>query len=197
MPMPSKVSLRENKRQLRQKFPQAQQELCAAQICQHLINLPIFKCSRHIACYFAISGEVKTDGLIKAILEAKKHCYLPVLNPSQGNSLVFMPYQTHDSLQINRYGIAEPILVAQKILPATELDVVFLPLLVFDNQGHRVGMGAGYYDRTFAFLQQNSRPSKPLLIGLAYEWQRTASITTEPWDITLDGVCTEIGMDFF
>jgi 5-formyltetrahydrofolate cyclo-ligase len=58
-------------------------------------------------------------------------------------------------------------------------------------------MGAGYYDHTFAFLQTKKRPSKPLLIGLAYEWQRTDSITLEPWDIKIDGVCTEIGMDFF
>lgn len=197
MPDSNKTSLRENKRQLRSQFPQLQQDLLTKQICHHIVNTAIFKASQNIASYFAMPGEVKTDGLIESLWRAEKHCYLPVLNPIGEHSLVFIPYQSNDILQNNRYGIAEPLFVEHKIFPAPQLDLVFLPLLAFDNQGQRLGMGAGYYDRTFAFLRQQSRPSKPLLIGLAYEWQRTPYVIAEPWDIPLDGVCTETGLDFF
>ncbi len=78
---------------------------------------------------------------------------------------------------------------------AQELDLVFLPLVAFDRVGHRVGMGGGYYDRTFAFVQQMHH--KPILIGLAYEMQQVDGLPFCTWDIPLDGVLTEKQLRLF
>ncbi len=71
------------------------------------------------------------------------------------------------------------------------MDLVLIPLVGFDADGNRLGMGAGFYDRTFAFLQQNKRPTKPYLLGIAYEIQKIDQIIAETWDVRLDGIVTE------
>jgi 5-formyltetrahydrofolate cyclo-ligase len=73
------------------------------------------------------------------------------------------------------------------------LDVILMPLVAFDGQGNRLGMGAGYYDRTLAFLRHRRHWRKPRIIGLAYEFQRMPALPAEPWDVPLDGIITEAG----
>ena len=64
------------------------------------------------------------------------------------------------------------------------------PLVAFDLQGHRLGTGGGYYDRTFAFLHELAI-RKPDMMGLAYAAQQAPQIPSDPWDITLNSVVTE------
>ena len=67
-------------------------------------------------------------------------------------------------------------------------DIVFAPLAAFDRRGHRIGFGAGYYDRTLASL----RSMKPILaVGTAYSVQEVPAIPEEPHDQRLDLVITE------
>lgn len=81
-------------------------------------------------------------------------------------------------------------------LQAEDLDIVITPLAAFDLQGHRLGTGGGYYDRTFAFLQKNT-VKKPKIIGLAYAEQQAELLPHDQWDIDLDGVVTEKGIVWF
>ncbi len=64
-----------------------------------------------------------------------------------------------------------------------------MPLLGFDAEGNRLGMGGGYYDRSFAFKQ--SHINTPILLGFAYDFQQVDTLTPEPWDIRLDIIATE------
>jgi 5-formyltetrahydrofolate cyclo-ligase len=64
-------------------------------------------------------------------------------------------------------------------------------LVGFDRACHRLGMGAGFYDRSLAFLQQRRHWRRPRLIGLAHECQRVEALAPKPWDIPLDAVITE------
>ena len=83
----------------------------------------------------------------------------------------------------------------QICLPATSLDAVIVPLLGFDPQCNRMGMGGGYYDRTFAHRRQaangNSADGLPLLIGTAFEFQCVDNVFPDWWDVPLDHVVTE------
>jgi 5-formyltetrahydrofolate cyclo-ligase len=149
---------------------------------------PLFHHSLHIACYYPLLDEFNSLPLIKAIWDANKHCYLPVV--ANEKVLRFIPYHKEDPLHKNRYGILEPIQQNAFISP-TELDMVITPLLAFDFAGHRLGVGGGYYDHTFAFLQAIEDKKKPTLIGLAYEMQRWDTIPVDAWDIHLDAIVTE------
>lgn len=151
-----------------------------------LVNTALFKHSQHIACYFAVGNEFDSAPLMKAIWDAKKNCYLPIL--SKTNTLEFALYDSHTVLKSNRYCILEPD--TSLYFPLDQLDLVLMPLVAFDLQGHRLGMGGGYYDRTFQFLQDNIIP-KPFMLGLAYEFQKMEHMPVDPWDISMNGVLTE------
>jgi len=83
------------------------------------------------------------------------------------------------------------------LMNARWLHVLIVPLVGFDDNGNRLGMGGGYYDATLSFLRRRRIWRKPFLIGLAYECQRAARIPSETWDIRLDAVLTETGLTRF
>jgi 5-formyltetrahydrofolate cyclo-ligase len=66
-----------------------------------------------------------------------------------------------------------------------------MPLVAFDEQGNRLGMGGGFYDRTLAYLKYRQHRRKPVLAGLAHEIQKIGQLTTQSWDIPLDCIITE------
>ena len=72
-----------------------------------------------------------------------------------------------------------------------DIDLVLVPLLGFDRRGNRLGAGAGYYDRSFAFLKEKPRPAQPLLVGIGYHFQELPQLTPQPWDVALDFVATD------
>ncbi len=93
----------------------------------------------------------------------------------------------------NRFGIPEPQARhgahPARRLPAWALDLILLPLVGFDDDGQRMGMGGGFYDRTLAFTR---RPGpRPHLIGLAHECQRVESLPVAPWDVPLDAIVSD------
>ena len=104
-------------------------------------------------------------------------------------ALKFAPWKFGDDVIPNGFGIPEPA-GAEQLEPAA-MDVVLLPLVAFDRRGNRLGSGAGYYDRSFEFLRERVRPSKPLLVGVAYGFQEVEAMHVQPWDVPLDFIATE------
>ena len=161
----------------------------ANKVANQLCNTEIFKNSQHIAAYFPINGELDPTLLMGYAWQAGKICYFPVIAKNQ--QLLFALYNEGDPLTRNRYGILEPYIEKNQIIAPQDLDIVITPLVAFDNKGNRLGMGSGYYDHTFAFLKQQTRPSKPYLIGIACEFQKVAELIPNSWDVRLDMVVTE------
>lgn len=91
----------------------------------------------------------------------------------------------------NRYGIAEPVHRGLHLCSVRALHLVLLPLVGFDARCNRIGMGGGFYDRSFAFLRGRRCWRRPLLVGLAHECQRVDAIKPRPWDLPLDAVVSE------
>ena len=153
--------------------------------------------SQHIGCYLPVSGEVDTALFLREMAGAGKTCYLPRLNDDAALCMVFAEYKMGDPLVKNRFGILEPLPEAG-VINACDLDIVFTPLVVFDKRGYRLGMGQGYYDRVFAFLQQTPRAVKPVLIGLAYAFQEVELVEVFPWEVGVNaGVTEERVREFF
>lgn len=91
----------------------------------------------------------------------------------------------------NQYGISEPDIPISHQLKPIELDIVLMPLVAFDLNGNRLGMGGGFYDRSFSFLMRRKSNKKPRLIGVAYDFQEIETLDSDSWDVPLDAVVTE------
>ncbi len=167
-----------------------EQRIAAAQAAKQLLVIhSLFHSSQHIACYVAQQDEFDCAPLIQEICRLGKKCYLPVLCPKQSHFLEFAAYRPEDPLRLNRYKILEP--EANDKIATEKLDLVIVPLLAFDERGYRLGMGGGYYDRTFTFKRERKVAEKPYLLGLGYEAQKVAKVPNDAWDVMLDGVLTE------
>lgn len=150
--------------------------------------LPLLHADARVAGYWATDGELGLHPLLLGQPPFRYH--LPVLEP--GKRLRFVGWRGGEPLVQNRFGIPEPS--AGERLSGESLDLVLLPLLAFDRQGHRLGTGGGYYDRSFAFLAGVERPARPLLVGVGYALQEVDALAPAEWDIDLDAVVTEAGL---
>lgn len=152
-------------------------------ICSNIRTLIEYQKAKHIASYMSINGEVDLSELWNLSSVDRKNYYFPAIMDDL--TLRFLPANTNDKFQLNQYGILEPEMnFAQAILP-NQIDLILTPLVAFDQNGMRLGMGKGFYDRTLSKL----RPK--LLIGAAYEFQKQPVIQPQPWDVKLDAIVTE------
>jgi 5-formyltetrahydrofolate cyclo-ligase len=189
--MIQRSNIRRHMRQARRALSETQRFSCAVALASRVKAHRLFKQSRHLAAYFAVDGEMDPGPLIEHAWSMGKTVYMPVLKPCCDSQLWFTPYQSGDRLIPNRFGIPEPVRACHKHVSPLKLDLVLAPLVAFDDQGNRMGMGGGYYDRSFAFLRQRKLWYRPRLMGLAYEFQRRARLQASPWDIPLNAIATE------
>lgn len=165
-----------------------EQTTASTSITKNLSNHPLFLQSHTIAAYVAINCEIDPAMLINKAWQHHKLCYLPIARERQ---LIFCHYQPHTLLKKNHFNIPEPAFSANSIISPSDLDLVLVPLVGFTDKGQRLGMGAGFYDKSFSFLLTPPRSTHPFLLGLAYEWQKLESFAENSWDVPLDAVITE------
>lgn len=189
--MPSRSELRSRLRAQRRALDAALRAAFNARITQHLVHSRLFRNSARIAMYWAGDGEADPQAAVLRAWALRKRVFLPVLLGPFHNHLRFAPFTRNSVLQNNRFDIPEPRVVPAQLLPGLSMDLVLVPLVGFDDQGMRLGMGGGYYDRSFAARLQRHCWHKPRLIGVAYELQRIPRLQRQPWDVALDGVVTE------
>ncbi|MFB3087409.1 MAG: 5-formyltetrahydrofolate cyclo-ligase, partial [Acidiferrobacterales bacterium] len=103
----------------------------------------------------------------------------------------FAPAAPGTVLVANHFGILEPAAGRRDLVRAQKLDLILLPLVGFDPRGNRLGVGAGFYDRTLAILRHRKHWRKPHLIGLAHDLQRIDQLDSDPWDIALQAIVTD------
>lgn len=184
-PALAKKDLRRVLRQRRRNLSPTQQHAAASRLTRLTAKRPEFVSANTVAVYLAADGEIDTRRLIELAWRAGKQVYLPVLRA--GKRLRFALYRRHSALRRNRLGIAEPAI--KQFRPISRLDLVLMPLVGFDNRGGRLGMGGGFYDRSFATLRLERR--RPALVGLAHAFQQVDSLPLEPWDVPLAAVATD------
>ncbi|UTA48433.1 5-formyltetrahydrofolate cyclo-ligase [Simiduia sp. 21SJ11W-1] len=170
----------------RRALSSVEQQRAAVQLATHLAGHLWFKQAQHIAFYLPNDGEIDPTPLMQLALAQAKRCYLPVVT---GRGLLqFKRYLPGQRLKRNRYGIAEPRPGAP-VRPAWLIDLTLLPLVGYNHQGHRLGMGGGYYDRTFGNTGLPRAIGRRL--GLAHSCQLWPALTAEHWDIPLHAIATE------
>ena len=182
--------LRRELRARRRSLNPAQQRRAALALARQLLRHPQVRRSKHIALYLPNDGEIDPGAFVRVARRMGKLCYLPVLHPVYKNRLWFFRFDETTVLVPNRFGIPEPQHHKTARRSAQALDVVLLPLVGFDSAGGRLGMGGGFYDRTFSF-KHGQRYASPYLIGLAHECQRVPSLPVASWDVPLNGVVSD------
>lgn len=186
-PDPLRRAMRERRRGL----SVDEQRAATRALVARVQRLPAFRLARRIACYFANDGEIDPAPLMSALWAQGKYCYVPVLSRLTHESLWFAPIEPDTPLAPNRFGIPEPALHPRMFVRARELDLILVPLVAFDAEGNRIGMGGGFYDRSLAFLVDRQSWRKPRVLGVAHDFQRVEGLSPRPWDVPLHGVATD------
>ena len=191
--MDNRNQLRKITREKRLALSNHQQTMAAVQLSERLTTHPKVVAAQHISIYLANDGELNTLPFIEWCWANNKQVYLPVIHPFSKGHLLFLKYTPNTKMCKNRFGISEPKLNVNLIQRIENIDIIFTPLVAFDETGARLGMGGGFYDRTlqswFEHYQTNKNAT-PYPIGLAHNCQLVSSIPTEYWDIPIPELIT-------
>jgi 5-formyltetrahydrofolate cyclo-ligase len=179
----SKFSLRKQLKSDRLGLSSSEIDDASLQAATHLLKTDLYQSSQSIALYLAFKNEIHCSKLIEQCFLDNKSCYLPVIKSNE--EAFFVHYQENQKLIKSEFGIFEPEHSEDDVTDIEEIDLIITPLVGFDSRGHRLGMGAGFYDRVF----QNKK--HPFLCGLAYSSQEVEEVPVDDWDVNLDGVATE------
>ncbi len=136
-----------------------------------------------VAGFWPLPGEIDIRPLLLALGD-RGHCIALPVTPQRGRPLAFGAWRPGEALLPGRFGTMAP--AGAEIVP----DVLLVPLLAFDRRGHRLGYGAGYYDRTLASLPAARA------VGCAFAAQEVAEVPAGPYDVPLGAVATEAGVIF-
>jgi 5-formyltetrahydrofolate cyclo-ligase len=190
MTQDSRKALRDSLRQARRALSPEQQSAATQGLFSLLRSQDFFRLAQRIAFYQLFDAEIDPQPLLELALSEGKSCFLPVLNEDKPGFICFAAYDANTELVENRWGIPEPP-APVVAFPATDLDLVLVPLVGFNEQCFRLGLGKGCYDRTFSF-KLSGQHSRPLLLGLAHECQRVeGEFPDESWDVRLDAIATD------
>ena len=181
-------ALRREMRRRRRALSVSERRSAARALSSRLAGSRWFVNSRTIAVYLSNDGEIDLFPLVRRAWAMGKRTYLPRLF---GPRLWFLPFHARSGLAANRFSIPEPAEPAHRRIRPMFLDLVLFPLVAFDASGNRLGMGAGFYDKTFEAVRRRTVWQGPRRIGVAYEMQRVESLPVAHWDVPLDAIVTE------
>lgn len=157
--------------------------LWSQQIQARALALDSFRTADAIAIYSPFQNEVDTGNLIDHALASGKRVFLPRW---LGQEFAFAQINSRSALAAGRFGILEPI----GAIGLTDVDrqnlLVFVPGVVFDTHGNRLGRGAGFYDRLLGPFAGSAR-----IVGLAYEFQIVEAVPVQRWDCGVHFIVTE------
>jgi len=199
-----KVALRKQLRARRASITPASRVVAGKQLARLALRHHLLDRRRRLGFYMPSKHEIDILPLLRTALRMGVACYLPVVPrralASAGRRTLWFTRligkaqkldSAHPGWRNNRYGIAEYLPRGVRRVRARQLDALFMPLLGFDSQGWRIGMGGGYYDASLAHLKRRRHWRRPHLIGVAFSVQEVARAPNDPWDIPLDGILTE------
>lgn len=169
--------------QRRNALSSAEVHLWSQQIQARALALDCYRSADAIAIYSSIQNEVDTGRLLDHALASGKRVYLPRW---LGREFGFGQVTSRSELVAGRLGILEPIGVPGWAGADHRNSLVFVPGVVFDTRGNRLGRGAGYYDRLLAQFCGSAR-----IAGLAYEFQIVEAVPAQEWDYGMHFIVTE------
>ena len=181
------AKLRKTARGARAELSVDERDIASSVIAEKVFRASWFQRAKYIGCYLPAPDEVNTWEIISRAWAMKKRVFSPVIE--KNSHMQFQEIRDESTLKPNRFGLLEPS--DGEIVTARVLDIVLTPVVAFDDYNHRIGMGGGYFDRTFAFLRNRHKWMHPKVGGLAFACQKVEKIQPNPWDIRLFCAVTE------
>ena len=158
--------------------------------CRRVAELSSFQQAEQVAGFLAFDGESDPLALMTTAVEQGKQVFVPII-VAKAQPLLFAPWNPDSKLKPNRFGILEPDVSKTERIPASQLDFVITPLVAFDEACNRIGVGGGFYDRSFAFLKESKCSNPICMVGFAFELQKVGAIKQRRWDVRLNEIVTE------
>ncbi|GFM54791.1 5-formyltetrahydrofolate cyclo-ligase [Pseudomonas capsici] len=190
-PTLTRPQLRRQLRKARRALTPGQQRAAALGLYRQLAQHPLFRRARHVSLYLPMDGEIDPRLLLRAAQRRGKATYLPVLDAWPRTKMVFQRVRPGEKFIPNRFRIPEPRINRARQRRIWALDLILMPLVGFDDEGGRLGMGGGFYDRSLAYLARRKTWKKPLLLGLAHECQKVERLAQASWDVPLQGTVSD------
>ena len=178
--------LRQQLRNKRKALTESEQQHAASKVSDKILTL--LKPGDVCALYLANDGELSPNLLFNISDNIGFTTLLPVMHPFKKGYLNFQLYTKTTTLVTNHFAILEPKLDSTQTYALNQIDYIFMPLVGFDPNGNRLGMGGGFYDRTLA--KHQSQTVSPKLVGLAHDCQMVEQLPQQKWDIPLDLILT-------
>ncbi len=182
--------MKQTKARLRQQLLQQRRSLepklwrdYSDRLCENLQNSSLFQRAETILGYFSINQEPDLSPLFSQKTWGFPRCV--------GESLHWHYWKPTERLITGSYGIAEPAVDAPRV-SAAAVDLILVPAVACDLQGYRLGYGGGFYDR----MLQQPQWSKITAIGIIFAFAYLPSLPRDSWDQQLNGVCTEISLNY-
>lgn len=192
----NKIRIRSELRRRRNMVSAADRAMFALRLVRHVLRSGLLLRYRRIGIYLPHGTEIDTLDLLNKILSLRKRVYLPMLPYGRGKKLWFNRIEPGMPWVLNRFGMTENL--SRRPVRALRLDLLFMPLLGYDDIGYRIGTGGGYYDASLAYLRHRNCWKSPYLIGVSFSCQHLDdNLLPDPWDIPMNAILTERGLHRF
>ena len=189
-----KATLRKQLRDQRRALSESDHRHRSLAAARAIMRLRSFRAGCRVALYLPFDAESNTAALIAAAWRRRVQVFVPVISDRRHCRMRFYPLTR--TTEPGEFGISVPRLRLTAVSPRW-LDLIVIPLVGVDSDGRRLGMGSGYYDRALAFRRRRRFWKGPHLVGLAFDCQRTKVKFADAWDLRLDSLATESGVEHF
>ena len=181
-----KEELRQLFRNKRDSLPEKTRNFLSLKVFKKIVQWQVFSDSHIIMTFVSFGSEIDTHRLIKYCLENGKKIVIPKANKKERKLITYLINKFPDDLEIGNYGILEPRQDNCKIIDMKKIDLIFVPGLVFDKNGYRIGYGKGYFDN---FLKEFGKHT--ITCGLCFSFQVMDKINHQKWDKQLEFILNE------
>jgi 5-formyltetrahydrofolate cyclo-ligase len=189
-----KATLRKNLRAQRRSLSTADHQRRSRIAAKAVAGSRSFRAGKRVAVYLPFDRETDTAALIGEARRRGVRIYVPVIVDRRHSRIRFYPLDAKTRRGV--FGISVPRRLGAPAAPRW-LNLIVVPLVGVDAEGRRLGMGGGFYDRALQFRRGRRDWRGPRLIGFAFDCQRTQSGFAEPWDVNLDSLATESGLQHY
>ncbi len=183
--------LRKDMRKKRRAVTVAEHGLAAYRLRANLKSVNAFRSASTVGLYLQSDGEIDPALAMKWAWSVGKKCYLPILSHWDDKPMSFGEVTPATKFLPNKFGIPEPLCTQKELIKTSKIDCLLMPLVAYDDQANRLGMGGGYYDRTLEFTMRHPLYRRPKLIGLAHHFQKVEQLPFASWDVPIDGIVTD------